>query len=220
MKNTKQKYREIFLEMVEQIQNRVLELKSADIDGDIFDTYEQGSAGEKWQKDALDMFENDIAKEVYRKWQEIVAYREQFSCVGCATCCKLACSEFSPEALKQKAGEGDNFATQFLSVFVPYENYEQAQKVYPEYLQLLKDKVDDEVYFYHCPKLNDCGRCSDYESRPGICRDFPDNPLSILPESCGYYLWRKEVQPVALMLHSTLEIINYYKEKICTHSQG
>jgi len=38
--------------------------------------------------------------------------------------------------------------------------------------------------------------------------------LSILPESCGFYEWRQEVEPVALMLHSMVEIIDYYKEKI------
>ena len=73
---------------------------------------------------------------------------------------------------------------------------------------------EKKYYFYHCPKLNECKRCSDYENRPQICRDFPDNPLSILPKSCGFYEWRKEVEPVALMLHSMLEIIDYYTEKI------
>ena len=81
-------------------------------------------------------------------------------------------------------------------------------------LKLLSDNVDEPVYFYHCPKLNDCKRCSDYENRPQICRDFPDNPLSILPESCGFYEWRKEVEPIAMMLHAMVEIIDYYKQKI------
>ncbi len=212
-KNTKQKYRGIFLAMVEQVQKRVADLCPAGVE-DIFETYEAGSAGAKWQAQVLDMFENDIAKEIHRKWQEILLYREKFMCKGCATCCKLACSEFSPEQLKQKAAGGDRFATQFLSVFVPYATREEASEVYPEYLQLLDDTISDEVYFYHCPKLNDCNRCTDYENRPQICRDFPDNPLSILPESCGFYQWRQQVQPVALMLHATLEILNYYRDKI------
>ena len=81
-------------------------------------------------------------------------------------------------------------------------------------MKLLKDTLDEDVYFYHCPKLTTCNRCSDYENRPEICRVFPDNPLSILPESCGFYEWRQEVEPIALMLHSMVEIIDYYKEKI------
>ena len=160
------------------------------------------------------MLENDISKEVYRKYQEILAYRTKFSCAGCATCCNLACSEFSPEELKQKAENGDNFATQFLSVFIPYNSKEEARKVYPEYIQMLEENKEDEVYFYHCPKLTADKRCSDYESRPQICRDFPDNPLSILPKSCGYKKWKDEIEPVALMLHAMVEIIEYYKEKM------
>ena len=141
-------------------------------------------------------------------------YRKNFSCTGCATCCNLACSEFPPEQLKEKAQSNDKFAAQFTGIFIPYETREEAEKVYPEYLKLLDETLDEEVYFYHCPKLNECKKCSDYENRPQICRDFPDNPLSILPESCGFYQWREEVQPVALMLHSMIEIVNYYKEKI------
>ena len=162
----------------------------------------------------LEMFEDDISHEIYRKWREIIAYRENFHCNGCATCCNLACSEFSPEKLKAKAENGDKFAKQFMSVFIPYKSSEDAEKIYPEYLKLLSDNVDEPVYFYHCPKLNDCKRCSDYENRPQICRDFPDNPLSILPESCGFYEWRKEVEPIAMMLHAMVEIIDYYKQKI------
>ena len=78
-------------------------------------------------------------------------------------------------------------------------------------LPLKIESKEDEVYFYHCPKLNDCNRCKDYEKRPQICRDFPDNPLALLPKSCGYNAWKHEVEPVALMLHSMLEIVEYYK---------
>lgn len=207
-------YREIFLKSLDEINKRIEVLRASNIDGDVFDTYEAGSAGAKWQADVLDMLENDISKEVYRKYKEILAYRSKFKCSGCATCCNLACSEFSPEELKQKAANGDNFATQFLSVFIPYESKEEARKVYPEYIQMLEENKEDEVYFYHCPKLTADKRCSDYENRPQICRDFPDNPLSILPKTCGYKKWKEEIEPVALMLHSMVEIIEYYRENI------
>lgn len=209
----KKKYREIFLSSVEALQKRVDELKPDGLE-DIFETYEKGSSGEKWQKAVLKMFEEDISKDIFKKWTEILAYRKNFHCKGCATCCNLACSEFSPDELKQKALNGDNFANQFLSVFTPYDTREEAEKIYPEYLKLLDDTIEEPVYFYHCPKLNECNRCSDYENRPKICRVFPDNPLSILPKSCGFYEWRQEVEPVALMLHSMVEIMDYYKQKI------
>lgn len=214
IKNMKKKYREIFLKSVDAIRSRVEEIKPSDAEGDIFDTFDKNSAGESWQAAVLDMFENDISHEIYRKWREILAYRNNFHCKGCATCCNLACSEFSHAELKLKAENGDKFASQFTSIFIPYKSDKEAEKVYPEYLKLLSDTIDEKVYFYHCPKLNECKRCSDYESRPQICRDFPDNPLSILPESCGFYEWRQEVEPVALMLHSMMEIIDYYRQKI------
>ncbi len=212
--NMKKRYREIFLKSMDAIQKRVEEIRPSNFEGDIFDKFDANSKGEQWQVAVLEMFEDDISHEIYRKWREIIAYRENFHCNGCATCCNLACSEFSPEELKAKAENGDKFAKQFMSIFIPYKTKEEAQKIYPEYLKLLSDNVDEPVYFYHCPKLNDCKRCSDYENRPQICRDFPDNPLSILPESCGFYEWRKEVEPIAMMLHAMVEIIDYYKQKI------
>ena len=212
-------YREIFTKSAMEIQRKVDELKPHNLKGDIFDKFPSGSDGHKWQSAVLDMLENEISKEIYRKFQEVLAYRKEFHCVGCATCCNLACSEFSPEELKRRAENGDNFAKQFTSIFIPYESKEEARKVYPEYIQMLEDNKEDEVYFYHCPKLTKDNRCSDYENRPQICRDFPDNPLSILPKACGYKKWKEEIEPVTLMLHSMIEIISYYKENICRYYQ-
>ena len=214
VENLRKKYREIFEKSVEEIQTRIDEIKPENLSGDIFDYYEPDSKGRQWQEHTVEMLENDISKEVYRKFQEILAYRETFKCSGCATCCNLACSEFSPDELKQKAENGDNFARQFLSVFVPYSSKEEARKIYPQYIEMLDESKEDKVYFYHCPKLTADKRCSDYENRPQICRDFPDNPLSILPETCGFKQWKNEVEPVTLMLHAMVEIIEYYIDKI------
>lgn len=214
IENLRSEYREIFKKSLAEIANRIDELRPDGLDADVTDKFPVNSDGALWQTKVLDMLENDISKEVYRKYKEILAYRTQFKCVGCATCCNLACSEFSPAELKHKAENGDNFAKQFLSVFVPYASKEDARKVYPEYIKMLEENKEDNVYFYHCPKLTEDKRCSDYENRPQICRDFPDNPLSILPKSCGYKQWKDEIEPLALMLHSMVEIIEYYKEKI------
>ncbi len=213
IKNLRQKYREIFKTSAEELEKRVNDIKPEGV-GDIFDAYPIGSPGRLWQDSVLKMFDEDICREIFRKWNEILAYRKEFSCNGCGTCCRLACSEFSPEELKIKAEHGDNFANQFLSVFIPYESKEQAKQVYPEYIEMLEKNKEDKVYFYHCPKLNDCNRCTDYDNRPQICRDFPDNPLAFLPKSCGFEQWKQEIEPVALMLHSMLEIIEYYKNHI------
>lgn len=211
--NLRAKYREIFKTSAKEIEKRVEELKPEGA-GDVFDRYSPKSAGALWQMSVLKMFDEDICREIYRKWSEILAYRREFSCTGCGTCCRLACSEFSPQELKMKAEHGDNFAAQFLSVFVPYKSKAEAREIYPEYIKMLENNKEDDVYFYHCPKLNECSRCTDYENRPQICRDFPDNPLALLPKSCGFNAWKNEVEPVALMLHSMLEIVEYYKAHI------
>ena len=210
----KSQYREIFLKSAEEIQKRLEEIKPEGFGGELLDRYEPDSAGRKWQTEALTLLNQEISHEVYRKLQEILAYREMFKCSGCATCCRLACSEFSPDELKQKAENGDKFAQQFTSIFIPYESIDEAEKIYPEYIKLLREKVDEKVYFYHCPKLTEDNRCSDYENRPQICRDFPDNPLAILPDKCGYRAWKDEINPIALMLHSMVEIIDFYKQKL------
>lgn len=210
----KKQYREIFLKTVDIIQGRIDELKPLNFKGDIFDTFEKDSVGQQWQNAVIEMFDSDISQEIFRKWTEIIDYRANFECKGCATCCNLACSEYSHDELKKRAESGDKFAKQFTSVFIPYNSKEEASKIYPQYIELLEKNTDSKVYFYHCPKLTKNKKCSDYENRPNICKVFPDNPLDLLPESCGFYEWKKEVEPVAMMLHAMVEIIDYYKSKI------
>lgn len=224
LNDLRMKYREIFSQslnaIVEQIMSRKPENPCAncakqgcDKEIDILNKFDDDCPYKKWQKDVLEFFEKEFVDDFARNWGKIQLYRGKFSCNGCATCCKLASSEFSYEELLEKAKSGDKFASQFTSVFVPYKTVEEARNVYPEYIDLLKAKSET-VYFYYCPKNNPDGRCSDYENRPDICRDFPDNPLSMLPVKCGFCEWKKEIEPTALMLHSMLEIISYYKEKI------
>lgn len=229
--NLKKKYREIFLKSSDEIQHQIEKIKpekaceNCNVSDcakktDIFENFPNTCAYKKWQKEVINLLDNDVSKHIYKDWMRILEYRKKFGCTGCATCCKLACSEFSYNELKEKAANGDNFANQFTSIFIPYNSEAEARAIYPEYFELLAEKLDGEnVYFYHCPKLNENNRCFDYENRPQICRDFPDNPLSLLPVACGYAQWKDEVEPTALMLHSMLEIIDFYKSKIPTDSR-
>lgn len=170
---------------------------------------------EGWQKTALAKLENEIAKDILLKIQDIDSYKQNFTCACCATCCKLACSEFPYDELKQKAAAGDKFAKQFVSIFVPYENETEAYKVYGEYIDFLHETLgsDEKVYFYYCPK-NKNNLCSDYENRPEICREFPTNPLMILPKSCGYKKWQEETHTATLLLHALVEIVDFYIKKL------
>jgi Fe-S-cluster containining protein len=192
--NLKSKYRKIFLKTSEEIELRLEKIPA------------------ETQKEFLDEI---LLKEVFEKWLKIISHKTNFSCAGCAACCKLACSEFSPDELKQKAQNNDNFAQQFLSVFIPYETEEEAQKIYPEYFELLKIKAPNEkIYFYHCPKVTKENRCPDYENRPQICKDFPDNPIGFLPKTCGFNNWKQDIENSALKLRAAFEIIDFYKEKL------
>jgi len=194
VENLKKSYREIFLKTSEEFNRRIEKMSPAEF---------------------VKFLNEDILKELYEKQVELQKFRNSFDCSGCASCCKLACSEFSPSKLKEKAQNGDNFAAQFVSVFVPYESEDEAREIYPEYFALLKEKAQDEaVYFYHCPKVTQENRCPDYENRPQICRDFPDNPISFLPKACGFSKWKEEVEPLALKLRATLEIADFYKNKL------
>ncbi len=214
LEHQREKFRAAFKSSVEEIQKRIDELRPADVQDDVFTKFPLDSSGRKWQMAVLEMLEKDISKDVFVKFQQILNERNNYKCNGCAICCNLACSEFSPDELKKRAENGDNFARQFLSIFIPYSTKEEARKVYPEYIALLEKNKENEVYFYHCPKLTKDKRCSDYENRPQICRDFPDNPLTLLPVSCGFCGWKEKSEDMTLLLHAIIEIVEYYKEKI------
>ncbi|MDD3435528.1 MAG: YkgJ family cysteine cluster protein [Candidatus Gastranaerophilales bacterium] len=188
--NLKQNYREIFIRVSEEF-NR----KTANMSEDEFSKF----------------VKEDFLKEAYEIQLKISQSRRKFTCKNCGVCCKLACSEFSPDELQQKAQRGDDFAQQFLSVFVPYKDENYPEKIYPEYFKLLQEKLQGEnVYFYYCPKVTKDNLCPDYENRPQICRDFPDNPLGFLPKSCGFLKWKEEVEADALKLHAILEIARFF----------
>ncbi len=169
----------------------------------------------QWQKTALSKLENEIAKDIWERIQNISKYKQEFSCSCCATCCKLACSEFSYEKLKEKAQNGDKFAKQFTSIFLPYKNEKDAYKIYGEYIDYLRETLgeNEKVYFYYCPK-NKNNLCTDYENRPEICKEFPTNPLMILPKSCGYKAWQEETHTATLLLHALVEIVDFYMKKL------
>ena len=145
----------------------------------------------------------------YNKMSE--KFRKECNCVKCGVCCRFAVSEFSYEKLKEKAKNGDNFASQFVSIFVPYENENDYADIFPEYLELLADS--GKYYVYHCPKITEENTCPDYDNRPQICRDFPDNPIAFVPKSCGFESWKLKSERLWLKLRAEKEIINHMLSK-------
>ena len=76
-------------------------------------------------------------------------------------------------------------------------------------LQDHQENYQENYYVYHCPKITEDNRCCDYENRPQICKDFPDNPIAFLPLSCAFSNWKLKSQLFWLKLVSETEIINF-----------
>ncbi len=51
-------------------------------------------------------------------------------CNKCGTCCLCASPSKSYKELLQKASEGDEFARDFFSIFIPYKNFDEAKKIF------------------------------------------------------------------------------------------
>lgn len=226
---TKKIYRELFKRSQEAIDFQLNSLKTVtlcnrckencDIDFNkisLFQEFPIGCRYRFWQESALDLLENKISKDIYEKIQVIEKRRQCFFCGRCTSCCRLASSEYSYEELNKRAKNGDKFSAEFVSIFVPYEDHEEPRRIYPDYIEMLEEKFEDqtEIHFYYCPKLGEDGLCTDYEKRPNICRDFPNNPLVALPLKCSYNEWKQEVEITSLTLHSLIDIVGFYKEQL------
>lgn len=161
---------------------------------------------------------NQLESSYKQKWQaelsQISQNRANFECVGCGICCRFAVSEFSPDELKIKAENGDKFASQFVQTFIPYNSIDEAKKIYPQYIEMLEKQGVNDFFVYHCPKVTKDNRCPDYENRPQICRDFPDNPIAFLPIPCGFTSWKLQSESVLLKLNAEREIINFYLKEL------
>ncbi len=226
---TKKIYREIFLRSQEAIDFQIDAIKKQSLCNhctkDCKIDFNKITAFQKfpphcryrfWQEAALNLLETKISKDIYEKIQTIEEKRKKYTCCRCSSCCRLASSEYSYEELKQRAKNGDKFAAEFVSIFVPYKDIEEPRKIYPEYVEMLEKETEDinSIHFYYCPKLGADGLCTDYENRPDICRTFPNNPLISLPEKCAFSEWKHDVEIIALTLHALIDIIGFYKEKL------
>ncbi len=214
LKNLKSRYRYFFLKSAEDIQRKIQDLKPETVTCEIFDCCKVGTSGRIWQEKVYNFLKDRHAAVIKKETSKIKNLRKNCNCEGCGVCCKFAVSEFSPAELAAKSKHGDNYAKQFLSVFVPYENPNEVKKIFPEYLSLLKNQNESGYYFYHCPKVTKDNRCPDYENRPQICRDFPDNPIAFLPLSCGFNSWKLQSEDICLKLNAEVEIIEFYLDKL------
>ncbi len=220
-------YEQIFIEAAESIRRELENLKpenacenctikNCDIQKkDAFAPYPaSGCKLRDWQMQVLAFLTGDYRQKLKAEYKLIMDKKNEYECNMCADCCKLAVSEYSYDQLKQRASRGDKFSADFVSVFVPYETEEEAKAVNPEYFELLNKLVEDsKIYYYHCPKLEG-NLCTIYESRPDICKEYPHNPLKLLPSRCSFNEWKNSVSHHAMLLKAKVDIIGFYKQKL------
>lgn len=226
--NLKNNYEQIFIEAAESIRKELENIRPKDAcencskkdckieTKDIFAPFPPtGCKLREWQMQAITYLNGDYKNKLKATYKAIMDKKSNYECNKCGACCKLAVSENSYTQLKQRAMKGDKFAEDFVSVFIPYDSEEEAKKVNPEYFELLNKLVeDDKIYYYHCPKIDSNNMCTIYEDRPSICRDFPHNPLKLLPSECSFNEWKNEISHQAMLLKAKTDIIKFYKEKL------
>ncbi len=184
-------YREIFVSVLSAMQGEINSLKHEEI------------------KNYLD---NEVEKHIQLQKKLVLERRKNFNCKMCGACCRLAISEFSPSQLLEKASRGDRFAKEYISTFSPYEKEEDAEREFPLYIQLLRES-GEKVYYYHCKKVTNDNKCSDYENRPDICRDYPDNPIQMLHPTCSYIGWHESIQKIVLTIRAMTEIREHFRKE-------
>ena len=222
----KDNYQQIFIEAAESIRREIdkfkpenpctfCSVKNCKIEKkDVFTDYPIGCAYREWQSKVLSFLAGEYKQKLKTTYKMVMDKKVEYSCNRCANCCRLAVSEYSYDQLKQRAMRGDKFSRDFVSVFVPYQSEEEARLANPEYFKLLEETMEEQrVYFYYCPKLIG-NSCSDYENRPDICKDFPHNPLKLLPSTCSYNEWKNSVAKNAMLLKAKTDIIEFYKNKL------
>ena len=221
-------YEQVFVEAAESIRKELDNFKPEHgCDGcgvkdckiekkDIFSPYPaSGCKYREWQMQAITYLAGDYKQKLKNTYKLIMDKKEGHVCNKCGDCCKLAASTYSYDQLKQRAMRGDKYSEEFVSVFVPYESEEKAKAANPEYFELLNNLLEnDRVYFYYCPKLGEDNLCTIYDDRPSICKDFPYNPLKLLPSKCAFNAWKNEVAHQAMLLNAKKDIVAYYKDKL------
>lgn len=180
----------------------------------------ENCAYKAWQQQVIILIENGIAKNLLQHLGVIEQYKKTFNCHMCGMCCKMASSHSSYDAMQEKAGAGDVFAQEFVSVFLPYPSLDKAREVAPEVVDTTLSQVTDgateHVYFYYCPYLGEDNRCSVFgtSKRPSICGSYPETPLSAMYKNCAWQPWKEATHTDTLAAHSMLALCDTLLQKL------
>lgn len=171
----------------------------------------------EWQKKVVIALDQVVGKKILETLNNVRQTKEIMGkCNSCGVCCSLASSEFSYDELLNKSENGDNFARQFTSIFIPYESPEHARIKFPDLVSEILEQSDGEVYFYYCPHLGKDNLCNIYNQpeRPPICADYPETPIVLMYKNCGYQPWKTKMLSSTLYAHAMLELCQHYIHKI------
>lgn len=143
-------------------------------------------------------------------------------CGKCGICCLCATPSVSYKKLLEKAAEGDKFARDFFSIFIPYKSHDEARKISEELVErtikACKDGSNDipleDLVFYRCRYYHFEKKCRIYEERPELCRVFPGSPYTILHKDCAFYDWAQECKKVYNNFKAELEELKKKKKEM------
>ncbi len=107
-----------------------------------------------------------------------IPVRSSYSCSKCpGYCCSYPEIEVTPRDIQRLA---KRFAIDYAAAEERFTKYDAKERI-----RLLRHKKDT-VFATVCTFFDqDKRRCSVYEARPGVCREYPDSPR------CGYYEFLK-----------------------------
>ncbi len=143
-------------------------------------------------------------------------------CSKCGICCLCATPSVSYKKLLEKAAEGDQFARDFFSLFIPYKNLDEARKISEfivnKTLELCDNGTNDipmeDLVFYRCRYYHFEKKCLIYENRPELCRVFPGSPFTVMHKNCAYYEWAQEAKKAYKKLKNDLKEMKKYKKEL------
>lgn len=157
------------------------------------------------------------------KWEKYLGIKYP-DCKMTGQCCRMASPSTPAVKLFKKAAEGNSYARDFLSIFVPYASIEEAELISPELVkraltQAAKSpKFDnvDQVIFFHCRYVTSDNKCMVYEDRPQLCRDYPDTPFLVMAPGCAFEAWAKECKEKYRQMNDELKMLKSLKHILST----
>ena len=151
--------------------------------------------------------------------------RPQRLCKMCGKCCKLAVSKYSFDEMIEFSTDKNSEASDFLDVFVPYENLDEPRKISPEYVDIIINKlkeqdkyIENEPVFYHCKYIMPDNRCSIYEKRSNICKRCPAHAWMLMPVGCGFSGWQFGLREQ--IMHDVRKLKEYLYECEILYGEG